>query len=344
MNSTRSAFELLNPHQLPESASQWLLQLLGPSKLIIKGNNASKSRVIVTLTHGNEPSGFEAVYRYLLSEQVPVCDTIVYFPNVQAAQKAPLFSHRNMLDGNDLNRCFTPTKRSSSDTEQLAQLLLADIESHSPEAVLDIHNTSGDGPAFAVATQETHLHKLLIQGFTEKLIVTNLAMNSLMEQDLNCPVVTIEAGGRQQQQSHNTAYKGLSQFLAREYLFDTSPLNQRFLNSIDVLRFPHRLEIKSHATLAYAEQPQKESHITVVRDIERHNFSKTNSGELLAWCQQNPEELFEIGHEGKQVPLQQYFLIEDDQLLCKYDMRLFMCTSNADIAKSDCLLYFIMAD
>jgi hypothetical protein len=344
MNSNQSAFELLSTKQLPESASQWLAQMSEPSKIIIKGVNASQCRVIVTLSHGNEPSGFEAVYRYLLSDQVPVCDTIIYFPNVQAAQKTPLFSHRNMIDGHDLNRCFNPAKPNTSETEYLAQSLLDDIDSYQPEAILDIHNTSGDGPAFAVATQETHLHKLLIQGFTNKLIVTNLAMDSLMEQDLGCPVVTIEAGGRQQIQSHNTAFKGLCQFLERESLFDTSPLNQRFLNSIDVLRFPHRLEIKPHATLGYGAQPLDNTNITVVRDIELHNFSKTNSGELLAWCQHNPEDLFEIGHEGEKVPLNQYFLIVQNQLVCKYDMRLFMCTSNPDIAKSDCLLYFIMAD
>ena len=51
----------------------------------IPGRDSSRTRVLVTLSHGNEPSGVEAVHGWLQAEQVPAVNVVVILGAVQAA-------------------------------------------------------------------------------------------------------------------------------------------------------------------------------------------------------------------------------------------------------------------
>ena len=52
---------------------------------------------------------------------------------------------------------------------------------HHPEAVIDLHNTSGSGPSFGVCTHMDRQHDALVSLFTQRLIVSNLGLGALME-------------------------------------------------------------------------------------------------------------------------------------------------------------------
>ena len=190
--------------------NDFLRSLPGPVAIHLPGRDLSRSRVLVTLSHGNEPSGLEAVHRWLLSGRQPEVNIVVIFGAVPAAAAEPLFFHRMLPGERDLNRCFNPPYGDAQG--QLAEAILSHIRGQQPEAVIDLHNTSGSSPAFSVTCGDTPAQRALVGLFVDHMIVTDLRLGSLMEQELGCPVVTIEAGGSQDVQAEVIADAGLARF------------------------------------------------------------------------------------------------------------------------------------
>ena len=83
--------------ELQADFTQFLLSLTGPTVIDISGKNPSKSRVITTLLHGNEPSGLIAMHRWLTQEgEIPTPEVNLRFIicSVEAASTGSLFTHR----------------------------------------------------------------------------------------------------------------------------------------------------------------------------------------------------------------------------------------------------------
>ena len=112
--------------------NDFLRSLPGPMAIHVAGRDPTRCRVLVTLSHGNEPSGLEAVHRWLLSGRQPAVNIVVIFGAVAAAAAEPLFFHRMLPGERDLNRCFSPPY--SEEQGQLAQAILAHIRNQQPEA------------------------------------------------------------------------------------------------------------------------------------------------------------------------------------------------------------------
>ncbi|MEQ8954062.1 MAG: succinylglutamate desuccinylase, partial [Gammaproteobacteria bacterium] len=149
------------PQQLGETAREFLKLLPGPVHIHISGNNPSRSRVVVTLLHGNEPSGLHGIFDILKMGIKPVVDIHCFIPSVDAAKQEPGFVYRMLPHHEDLNRCFRPPF-GDSEEQQLARELLQKLESINPECVIDIHNTSGSSPGFGVTTFIDERHDALV--------------------------------------------------------------------------------------------------------------------------------------------------------------------------------------
>ncbi len=208
---------------IPNTVEAFLAQLTGPTHIKISGRDSSRCRVLVTLIHGNEPSGLYATYKFLQNNIQPAVDLHVLLPSVKAAKAKPEFSHRMLPDHHDLNRCFKAPFSDQTES-QLANKVLQLLEELAPEAVIDLHNTSGSGPAFGVSIQNDSVHKALVSYFTDKLVITDLSLGALMEAtELNRPIVTIECGGSKDHESHALAYHGLLHFADAEKVLEPMP-------------------------------------------------------------------------------------------------------------------------
>lgn len=224
----------------------------------------------------------------------------------------------------------------------LAAELLDIIRRVRPEAVIDLHNTSGDGPAFAVAVEEQPIHMDIAILFTHRLIITDIRLGALMEsRDLNCPVVTIECGGAAQALSDTIARQGLKRFmmeaeLARPMLPDSEKLAER-----DIYRHPVRMELKPTGRLCYAEEPCPDMDITLPLHLDRRNFGIVGPDSPLAWLnKQGIESLRVVDASGRDV-IDQYFVSRDGKLYPRIFLKLFMVTTNPLIAVSDCIFYAV---
>ena len=315
------------PGSIEPRVGDFLHALPGPTAIHVTGEDSSRSRVLVTLSHGNEPSGLEAVHRWLRSGRKPRVDVAIVLGGVEAARVEPMFYFRMLPGQRDLNRCFGPPFADAPG--QVAEAMLRYIRAQTPEAVIDLHNTSGSNPAFSVTIGDSPEQRALSGLFAEMAVVTDLRLGSLMEQDFGCPVVTIEAGGSRDDTASRVASAGIERYFHREDVYaNPAP--------VTVLEHPFRLELRPHARIDFSDRPLPARDLTVRADIERLNFAPIGTDEPLGWT--SDLEALRIGTD---VDVAAFFRVRDGQLYAARPMRLFMATTRADIAAADCLFYFV---
>ena len=321
------------------NVESFLRGLDGPACLFLSGQDSGRTRALVTLLHGNEPSGAMALHRWLQSGQHPAVNVVCIVASVAAALEAPLFSHRMLPRARDLNRCFRPPFDDAQGA--LAEEILEILRLHHPEAVVDLHNTSGSGPAFGVCTHMDRQHDALVSLFTRRLIVSNLGLGALMDiSEDACPTVTVEVGGRLDEQAHELAYEGLCRYFLAPQVLDQGATEW----GLEVLRDPIRLELNDNVTLTYADQPSPNYDITLKTDIEHYNFGTVSPDTLLGWARGTERALFSALDAGGSCAVTRLVRIDNGELYPARPLKLFMITNNAAIAESDCLFYAVADD
>jgi len=319
-----------------DSEQQFLQNLGQTSAIFVTGIDHTRTRAVCTLLHGNEPSGFSAIYHYLKSGKKPVVNTLFIIASVQAASLDPLFSHRMPPQQRDLNRCFKPPYEDNQG--KIAHAILELIHLVTPECLIDIHNTSGSGPAFAVAIAEDNNHIALTSLFTNDLIMTDLRMGAVMElseQDL-C-TVTVECGGAKDAASLLIAQEGLHRYLATQQVLavngETYPVN--------VYHNPIRLETIATGPVAYGDAPDNNAVITLPTRADKFNYGMLTKDELIGYVRPNGLKLLTAKDHLGVERLQDFFVLKGNQLYARHPLKVFMATTNPFIAKTDCLFYFI---
>ena len=322
-----------------DNVEAFLRDLDGPTCLFLTGTDKSRTRALVTLLHGNEPSGAIALRRWLKSGQRPAVNVVCVVASVAAALAPPLFSNRMLPRARDLNRCFRPPFDDAQGV--LAEEILEILRLHHPEAVVDMHNTSGSGPSFGVCTHMDRQHDALVSLFTQRLIVSNLGLGALMEiSEDSFPTVTVEVGGRLDDEAHELAYEGVCRYFTEATVLDQGETDW----GLELLRDPIRLELNDNVTLTYADQPCPNYDITLKTDIEHHNFGSVSVDTLLGWARGPDRALFSAQDAGGDCAVTRLVRIENGELYPAQPLKLFMITNNAAIAQSDCLFYAVRDD
>ncbi|MDD9935854.1 MAG: succinylglutamate desuccinylase/aspartoacylase family protein [Myxococcales bacterium] len=324
------------PSEVAHDALSFLRQLGGPTCITIAGERDGPPRVLSTLLHGNEPSGTIALQRFLREGVRPRVPLVAAVLSVEAALSDEPFSHRSRPGGEDLNRCFVAPWAGAEGAR--ARALMERVRMLRPEAVVDLHNTSGRGPAYAVCTRVDARHQALTALFAERIIHTDLRLNTFMEavEEL-APTVTIECGGARDPDAHERAYHGMCRYARAEQVLarpaDASPLQ--------VLMHPHRVELAPGARIRYAREPDPEADVTLPPDVDRHNFGVMRTGTPIGWLGARGLSALQVmGAHGRE-PVELYFRREGDQLFPARDLEPLMATTDEAIASSDCLFYLI---
>lgn len=319
---------------LPDSAIDWLQILHKPTVIEIEGEDTQQWRVASTLIHGNEPSGFFAAYEFIKESIRPETNLAILISSVRAARHESFFTHRHIPGEFDLNRRFGILDCHDRVTE-LARYLTEYIRSICPQLVVDLHNTSGKGPAFAVSINDHSSVRKVASLFTQQMVVTQLVVGSLMEQNFNCPIVTIECGGAEEEKSHSIAYKGLINFAQIKDVFTVDE------TSMNVYFHPVRIKAHKGISLGYSTDQDDDVDITLIDNIEEYNEVKAPAGTVFGWLDRSiHDSLTAINDRGEEV-ISALFEVKDKSLLAKRDLKIFMATRRADIALDDCLFYAV---
>lgn len=328
------------PSEIGSSAIEFLNALPGPTHIYLKGKDASRCRAAVTLLHGNEPSGLYGMFEMLKSRVQPVVDIHFFILNVYAARQAPAFVYRMLPQHKDMNRCF---KAPFGDTEPelIAQNLLRKLEQLQPECVIDIHNTSGSSPSFGVTTFMDERHDALVSLFTHRMIVTDLNLGSLMEiSETMMPTVTIECGGAQDLESNVMAAEGLSRYLNLDDVLS----RQHDDMSLEFFHNPMRLELHEDKDIAYGDHSLLETGVTLLPNVENYNFGFVDKDTHLGFITGKLQDLLSVIDSHSIERISDFFESRDGMLYPRKKIKLFMVTSNPEIARNDCLLYLAKPD
>lgn len=322
--------------KLGRSVIEFLYHLNGPTWIDITGKDTSRTRVMTTLLHGNEPSGVKAAFNYLTNPdfQKPLTNISFFICSVKAALLEPDFTHRYLPGEPDMNRCFKPPFNSMNG--KLAKAILARISGLKPEAIIDVHNTSGSGPDFTICSGVDLIYEKFAKYFSSRLVKTDLSLGSIMEADVGCPILTLECGGSFDLSADLTAIKTIETLTTNDDLFAENN------NSLNVYTHPLRVEIQEDVAIGYAEKPIKSCDITLEADIEKHNFGVTEKNCFLGWVGDKGLDYFTaINDQGIDIK-NELFYVEDNKLYTKKLLRLFMVTPRPEIAKKDCLFYLVV--
>ncbi|MCC3860205.1 hypothetical protein [Pseudemcibacter aquimaris] len=323
---------------LGHSVIEFLYHLDGPTWIDITGKDTSRTRVMTTLLHGNEPSGVKAIFNYLTdaNRKQPLTNISFMICSVKAALLEPDFTHRYLPGEPDMNRCFRPPFECMNG--MLAKNILERISELKPEAMIDVHNTSGSGPDFTICSGHDSIYEIYAKNFSSRLIQTDLSLGSIMEADVGCPILTLECGGSFDLSADLKAIDAINQLVTHDDLFvdNNQPLN--------IYAHPLRFEIKDDVSIGYSEAPLDGIDVTLEADIEVHNFGVTDKKCFLGWVGNKGLDYFtaidDTGHDIKD----ELFYVDNGKLFTKKTLRLFMVTPRPEIAKKDCLFYLVMDD
>lgn len=321
-----------SPKEVGADIIEFLNILKEPTWITISGEDQARSRAIVTLLHGNEPSGLKVVHHLIKSSIKPATNLGIFIASVNAALHPPLLSHRFLPDEQDMNRCFNPPYESRQ--SRLASSILELLESFAPEAVVDTHNTSAHSEPFAVSAADSPHIRQITQLFTRKLVVIDQKLGTLIETNLDtCPTVTVEFGGFMDPRADTLAEETLLAFVQRKHLFDTDLL------PLQVLKHPLRLEIEPGYHVHYSSSVQDDADITIFNTIDQLNFSPIPAGTSLGWLGRSGTRGLKVTTASGDNLIDSFFTEERGFLVTTRPMTLFMATTDPYIAQRDCLLY-----
>lgn len=335
MKATQSTISRLhNPtsDQLGADHTEFLNSLSGPTWLTLDGEDSSRRRAIVTLLHGNEPSGLHAIHDLLAKGVRPATDLGVMIASVDAATHPPVLSHRFLPEEKDLNRCFSPPYITGQD--HLARNILTTLHEFSPEAVVDTHNTSSHSEPFCVALNNTEMIRQLAALFTDRLVIVDKKMGTLLEH-IEVPVLTVEFGGFMDPNANRIAAETLRRFITMD---DLSQLSE---SRLTCLEHPLRLETGRHLTVSYSSSLDEHSDLTMINTIDQLNFKRIDAGVTLGWFREMQHRSLIAQDRHGQDLYHESFAQDDGLLTSRVPMTIFMVTTDPVVANNDCLLYFI---
>lgn len=319
---------------LSGSEREVLARLGRASWWVVPGRDRRRCRLVTTLLHGNEPSGFRAIRTWTASSALPEVDILFFLGSVEAALGPPLFRHRARPGGQDQNRCFLPPF--DGPEGRRAEMLLGLIKRARPEAVVDLHNNTGHSPAYGVGTSVTEEALGLTSLFADRFMHSDIRLGTLMEAlDGRFASVVIECGRAGDPVADATALAGLDRFVTLEEL----SLAAAHAPGVEVLSKPLRVHVTDDATLAFDTTPATSATLTIRRDVDRHNFMTMAAGEVVGWVRAGSAwPLRALGASGEDQSRDLFTLIGNELRLRKPIVPVMMTTS-AEIARSDCLFY-----
>ncbi len=315
-----------------------LRALDGPSILHAKGRDGTRTRAVVTLIHGNEPSGVRALHAWLRRGEPPAVNVLFFVASVGAALAPPGFALRSSPGARDLNRCFHPPYEGPEG--RIAREALEHLRAARPECLIDLHNNTGHNPPYGVGHSVTLESLALTALFGGWYVHSDLRLGALVEATHeDFPSATIECGRAGDPAADAVALRGLERFLAAE----TLDLASGPARPVRVLADPVRVSVRRGLRVRFGEGPQPDADLTVAADVDRHNFERLPPGVAIGWVAAPDGVPLEArGADGRDCG-EGFFEVRDGVVRTRRELIPIMMTTDPSVAVSDCLFYAVRA-
>jgi hypothetical protein len=183
-------------------------------------------------------------------------------------------------------------------------------------------------------------HDALVSLFTHRMIVTDISLGALMEiSESMLPTVTIECGGSQDTESNLLACEGLTKYITYDDVLSVGHADM----TLEFFHNPIRLELIEGSDIAYGEHSLMENGVTLLPDIENFNFGFVDVEDKLGFVAGDLEKHLTAQDPMHNECIKEFFQLKHGQLYPKQKLKLFMVTTNPEIARKDCLFYLVTA-
>jgi hypothetical protein len=261
-------------------------------------------------------------------------NVVVFVGSVRTALEPPGFAHRALPGRLDLNRCFVAP--GEGDEPELASEALELLRRAGPDALVDIHNTSGDTPPCGIGPAADIAHINLVSLFADRYVHSDLRIGALVEATQgDFPGVLVECGRAGADAADAVARKGLDEYLALPVI-ETQHLRR---NGMEVLDRMVRVCLSPGTKVVFRDRPVSGVDLTIRDDVDRHNFEALAPGTPLGWVDLSaPWPLQATGADGRDRS-RDLFAIRHGVLTTRRETIPIMMTTNAESVANDCLFY-----
>lgn len=317
------------PDGLLEANVEDLHETLGRPTLVHLDGKIKQPLFVCTLLHGNETTGFYAIQQILkkyIHTGLPRAFSI-FIGNVEAAAK----QQRSLDNQPDYNRIWPGTSHSQSTETDTMQAVTGIMRTRKPFASIDIHNNTGLNPHYAcVNILSSHSLQLAALFSNTTVYFTNPKGVQSSAFSEFCPSLVLECG----QSSDNTSVEHASSYL-------DSVLNLQHIpgNNPDNLCLYHTV---ARATIGkqFSISTNTETDIVLLPELEQRNFTELQRGYTFARITNNDARI-RVHNESNEDVTDEFFTIENNQLILSRDITLSMYTNDERAIRQDCLCYFM---
>ena len=318
---------------------QVVQRLAQPTLVRVPGRGEQAPRAISCLLHGDESTGLEAVLRILRRGLTYPFDLYVVIGNVRAAAAPPGFAHRFLDDQEDFNRIWGLDDPTTSQ-RLAADAILARLEQAGLEALVDVHNNSGNNPFYAIATRDDPRDLNLATLFTSTLLRWDLAAHTLMESlPDEVAAIAVECGLPGRPESLAFALDGL-----RRYLGEPPLPTHRVVRDFDVLGGLRKVTIRPEVRFRFGTHQDDrvdgdEVDFVVAAGADLLNFVEVPAGHVIGHVRPGASlPLHARTADGLDVT-DAHFVVDGDCVVTTVPTTPVMMTRTVAAARKDCLFY-----
>lgn len=323
------------PDELLDLDDREVLRALGKPTLVrVPGRGERAPRAISCLLHGDESTGLEATLRVLRRRRTYPFDLYVVIGNVSAALADDGFAHRYLDHQEDFNRIWGLDDPTTSQ-RRAADAILARLREAGIDALVDVHNNTGDNPFYAIVTDRDPQSLNLATLFTTTLLYWDLTAHTLMEAlGDGVTAIAVECGLPGRPESLAFAVDGLRRYLGEDDLHGDT-LRRDF----DLLAGLRKVHVKPEVRFAFGGELSDEVDFVLVEDADVVNFLEVGAGHVLGRV-----------HPGSSMPLRavdsrgtdvthEHFTVVDGAVITTCTATPVMMTRTVEAARKDCLFY-----
>ena len=320
------------------SDEEVLERLGGPTLVRVPGTRPDRrARVVSCLLHGNEDSGFRAVTELLRSGARFAFDLWVFIGNVEAALADGPFGHRYLDGQEDFNRIWGKQPASTPE-RRMAAAVLGELQAAHPEAVLDLHNTTGDNPPHAVvpaaASPGADDALALAAACTGLVLRWHLSAHTLMEaMTPTCPSIAVECGIAHRGEHAAVAAGVLDRFLR----LDAVPGRAQPQRLVEMRE---RVAVRPGVRFAFGGRLGDGLDLVLTPGLDRENFGMLLAGTVVGRVAPGaPLPLQSVDMQGNDTTLDLFAVDGAGHVRLTRDVTPVMMTRSVVQTLRDCLFY-----
>jgi len=312
-----------------------MLELLGGPSLIEIPGLRQQPVFLSVLLHGNETSGLLALQRLLRRhrERPLPRRLVVFVGNVYAA----VDGQRRLAGQVDYNRIWPGGEDAATEEAGLAREVVRRMAQRRPFASIDIHNNTGRNPFYGCINRLDPRFVALASLFSRTLVyftrprgVQSIAFAGL------CPAVTVECGrpGLQAGVEHAEGFIEAALHLAE------IP-GQPAVADIVVYQTVATVRVPESQAVVFSHDGGHDSAnggIAFLDDLDSLNFQQLPEGTVLARYDGPGVPLLVEDEDGFDMA-EQYFKVENGELMTRRRLVLSMLTLDQRVIRQDCLCY-----